>query len=205
MVSRKKAKGKARKAAKAAKNDVTPAVDDHGHNHNQQPHHQQQLESLEEQMERLKILANKNLFTIKQNEFGNLSAYANNFIPKHTLLFAELPALRGQQIENVTQLHEDGIHQCRADDDTYLQNVLGIDASTRESIWALHDQYTETYLPSNHPLYSPNEKRVLGIIKSNAYHSNDEGSRGLYSTISRFNHSCKPNVGYGFNGWEMRL
>ena len=51
MVSRKKAKGKARKAAKAAKNDVTPAVDDiHGHNHNQQPHQQQQLESLEDQM-----------------------------------------------------------------------------------------------------------------------------------------------------------
>ena len=204
MVSRKKAKGKARKAAKAAKNDVTPAVADN--NHNQQPHQQQQqLESLEEQMQRLKILANKNLFTIKQNEFDNLSAYANNFIPKHTLLFAELPALRGQQIENVTQLHEDGIHLCRADDDTYLQNVLGIDASTRESIWELHDQYVDTYVPSNHPLYSPNEKRVLGIIKSNAYHSNDEGSRGLYTTISRFNHSCKPNVGYGFNGWEMRL
>lgn len=199
MVSRKKAKGKARKAAKAAKDGVTPAVDDNGHNHNQQ------LESLAEQMERLKILASKNLFTIKQNEFGNLSAYANNFIPKHTLLFAELPALRGQQIENVTQLHEDGIHQCRADDDTYLQNVLGIDASTRESIWELHDQFVDTYLPSNHPLYSPNEKRVLGIIKSNAYHSNDEGSRGLYTTISRFNHSCKPNVGYGFNRWEMRL
>jgi hypothetical protein len=199
MVSRKKAKGKARKAAKAAKDGVTPAVDDNGHNHNQQ------LESLAEQMERLKILASKNLFTIKQNEFGNLSAYANNFIPKHTLLFAELPALRGQQIENVTQLHEDGIHQCRADDDTYLQNVLGIDASTRESIWELHDQFVDTYLPSNHPLYSPNEKRVLGIIKSNAYHSNDEGSRGLYTAISRFNHSCKPNVGYGFNRWEMRL
>lgn len=204
MVSRKKAKGKARKAAKAAKNDVTPAEDDDGHNQNRQPD-QQQLESLEDQMERLKLLANKHLFIIKQNEFGNLSTYANNFIPKHTLLFAELPALRGQQIENVTQLHEDGIHQCRADDDTYLQNVLGIDASTRESIWELHDQFVDTYLTSNHPLYTPNEKRVLGIIKSNAYHSNDEGSRGLYTTISRFNHSCKPNVGYGFNGWEMRL
>lgn len=145
------------------------------------------------------------LFVIKQNEYGSMSAYAAKFIPKHTLIHYEYPVICGQDIETLTLYHDDLKHQCRADDDTYLQNVLGIDASTRESIWALHDQYTETYLPSNHPLYSPNEKRVLGIIKSNAYHSNDEGSRGLYTTISRFNHSCKPNVGYGFNGWEMRL
>jgi hypothetical protein len=204
MVSRKKAKGKARKAAKEAttKQVVVSSVaeEDDGHQR------RQPQESLEEQMQRLKLLSDKNLFTIKQNEYGNQSAYATEFIPKHTLIFAELPALRGGEIEIATLYNENGTHQCRADDDEFLQNnLLGMDESTRASIWELHDQFIDTYTPSNHPLYSPNEKRLLGIIKSNAYHSNDEGSRGLYPTISRFNHSCKPNVGYGFNGWEMRL
>ena len=89
MVSRKKAKGKARKAAKEATKQVVKssvAEDD--------SHHQHQ-ESLEEQMQRLKLISNKNLFTIKQNEYGNQSAYAAEFIPKHTLIFAEVPAIRG--------------------------------------------------------------------------------------------------------------
>ncbi len=198
MVSRKKAKGKARKATKEATKQaekLSVAVD---------ACHQRQ-ESLEEQLQRLKLLSNKNLFTIKQNEYGNQSAYAAEFIPKHTLLFAELPALRGEQIEAATLYHENGTHQCRADDDAFLKNNIGLDECTRQSIWELHDQFIDTYTPTDHPLFSPDEKRVVGIIKSNAYHSNDEGSRGLYPTISRFNHSCKPNVGYGFNGWEMRL
>jgi hypothetical protein len=189
MVSRKKAKGKARKAAaqEATKQTVVQ-------------------ESLGEQMQRLKLLSDKNLFTVKQNEYGNQSAYATCFIPKHTLIFAELPALRGGEIETASLYNENGTHQCHADDDDFLQNnLLGMDESTRASIWELHDQFIDTYTPTDHPLYSPNEKRLLGIIKSNAYHSNDERSRGLYLTISRFNHSCKPNVGYGFNGWEMRL
>jgi len=199
MVSRKKAKGKARKAAKEATKQVVKsavAEDD--------SHHQQQ-ESLEEQMQRLKLISNKNLFTIKQNEYGNQSAYAAEFIPKHTLIFAEVPAIRGGEIEIATLYNENGTHQCQADDDAFLKNNIGLDDSTRKAIWELHDQFIDTYTPTNHPLYSPDEKRVLGIIKSNAYHSNEEGSRGLYPTISRFNHSCKPNVGYGFNGWEMRL
>ena len=82
---------------------------------------------------------------------------------------------------------------------------LGIDEVTRANIWKLHDQFVNTYPPNNHPLSSPSEKRVVGIIKSNAHHSNDKGSRGLYLIMSRFDHSCKPNLGYGFNGWEMRL
>ncbi len=203
MVSRKKAKGKARKAAKeATKQAEKPSVTVKNASHQQRQH---QLESLEEQLHRLKLISNKNLFSIKQNEYGNQSAYASEFIPKHTLLFAELPVLRGTQIEAITRYHENGTHQCRADDDTFLKNTIGLDESTRQSIWELHDQFIDTYTPTDHPLYSPDEKRVLGIIKSNAYHSNDEGMRGLYPTISRFNHSCKPNVGYGFNGWEMRL
>ena len=147
----------------------------------------------------------QHLFTIKQNEYGNLSVYALDFISKHTLLLSELPVLRGQEIEIVTLLHESGTHQCQADDDAYLQHDLGIDESKCAAIWKLHDQYVDTYTPNNHPLSAPNEKRILGIIKSNAHYSNDEGGRGLYLTMSRFNHSCRPNVGYGFNGWEMRL
>jgi len=150
---------------------------------------------------------NKNsnlLFTIKQNHYGYLSAYATDFIPKHTLIFVELPVLRGHEIETATLHHESGTHQCQADDDAYMID-LGIDELTRASIWELHDQFVNTYAPNNHPLSSPNEKRIVGIVKSNAHHSNDEGSRGLYLTMSRFDHSCKPNVGYGFNGWEMRL
>jgi hypothetical protein len=145
------------------------------------------------------------LFVIKQNEYGNLSVYASVFIPKHTLLLTELPVLRGHEIETVTLRMEAGTYQCQADDDAFMQYDLGIDESTRASIWELHDQFIDTYTPNNHPLFSPNEKRVVGIIKSNAHHSTDEGGRGLYLTMSRFNHSCKPNAGYGFNGWEMRL
>lgn len=202
MVSRKKAKGKARKAAKEATKQAekSSVAVDASHQQRQQPQ-----ESLEEQLQRLKLLSDKNLFTIKQNGDSNKSAYATEFIPKHTLLFAELPVLRGTQIEAATRYHENGTHQCRADDDTFLKNNIGLDERTRQSIWELHDQFIDTYTPNDHPLYSADEKRVLGIIKSNAYHSNDEGSRGLYPTISRFNHSCKPNVGYGFNRWEMRL
>lgn len=153
----------------------------------------------------LEELKNQPLFTIKQNEYGNLSVYALDFIPKHTLLLSELPVLRGHEIDIVTLLHESGTHQCQADDDAYMQHDLGIDESKCASIWDLHDQYVDTYTPNTHPLSAPNEKRILGIIKSNAHYSNDEGGRGLYLTMSRFNHSCRPNVGYGFNGWEMRL
>ena len=198
MVSRKKAKGKARKAAKEATKQAVP-VDV------SQQRTQQQQESLEEQLQRLKLISNKNLFTIKQDEYSNQSVYAAEFIPKHTLIFAELPVLRGNEIEVASLYHENGTHQCRADDDAFLKNNIGLDERARKSIWELHDQFIDTYSPTNHPLYSPDEKRVLGIIKSNAYHSNEEGSRGLYPTISRFNHSCRPNIGYGFNGWEMRL
>ena len=203
MVSRKKAKGKARKAAKeAAKQEAVP-VDTASLQRRQQQ--QQQQESLEEQLQRLKLISNKNLFTIKQDQYSNQSVYAAQFIPKHSLIFAELPVLRGNEIEAASLYHENGTHQCRADDDAFLKNNIGLDECARKSIWELHDQFIDTYTPTNHPLYSPDEKRVLGIIKSNAYHSNEEGSRGLYPTISRFNHSCKPNIGYGFNGWEMRL
>ena len=191
MVSRKKAKGKARKAAKQAVSGSAGT--------------KPQEESLGDRMQRLKLLSDKNLFTIKQTDDGNRSAYATKHLPKNTLIFAEMPILRGGEIELATRYNENGTHKCRADDDAFLENIVGLDECARKPIWELHDQFIDTYTASDHPLYSPGEKRVLGIIKSNAYHSNDEGSRGLYPTISRFNHSCKPNIGYGFNGWEMRL
>ena len=75
------------------------------------------------------------------------------------------------------------MHQCQADDDANLID-LGVDELTRASIWELHDQFVNTYVPNKHPLSSPNEKRIVGIINSNARHSNDEGSRGFYTNGS---------------------
>ena len=48
-------------------------------------------------------------------------------------------------------------------------------------------------------------KRDYGILKSNVYFSTDEHSHGLYPIAARLNHSCAPNVGYGFDGWKMRM
>ena len=123
------------------------------------------------------------LFVIKQNEYGSMSAYAAKFIPKHTLIHYEYPVICGQDIETLTLYHDDLKHQCSADDDSYLMNELGLDEETRDSIWQLHDQYVNTNASNNHPLSSPNEKRIVGIIRSNAHHSNDEGGRGLYITM----------------------
>jgi len=122
------------------------------------------------------------LFVIKQNEYGN-TAYAAKFIPKHTLIHYEYPVICGQDIETLTLYHDDLKHQCQADDDAYLMDELALDDETRASIWQLHDQFVNTYASNYHPLSSPNEKRIVGIIKSNAHHSNDEGGRGLYITM----------------------
>lgn len=123
------------------------------------------------------------LFVIKHNEYGNMSAYAATFIPKHTLIHYEYPVICGQDIETLTLYHDDLKHQCQAYDDAYLMEELGLDEKTCDSIWKLHDQYINTYASNYHPLSSPNEKRIVGIIKSNAHHSNDEGGRGLYITM----------------------
>lgn len=123
------------------------------------------------------------LFVIKQNEYGSMSAYAAKFIPKHTLIHYEYPVICGQDIETLTLYHDNYKHQCMADDDAYLMHELGLDEETRDSIWQLHDQYINTYASNYHPLSSPNEKRIVGIIKSNAHHSNEEGGRGLYITM----------------------
>ena len=124
------------------------------------------------------------LFVIKQNdEYGNMSAYAAKFIPNHTQIQYENPVICGQDIETLTLYHDDLKHQCQADDDAYLMDELALDDETRASIWQLHDQFVNTYASNYHPLSSPNEKRIVGIIKSNAHHSNDEGGRGLYITM----------------------
>ena len=75
------------------------------------------------------------------------------------------------------------MHQCQADDDANLID-LGIDELTRASNWELHDQFVNTYAPNKHPLNIIAERETDSRyhIKSNARHSNDEGSRGLYTS-----------------------
>ena len=145
------------------------------------------------------------MFTIKQDEHGSYSAYATQFIPKRTVILVESPVLCGDDIETAYSQYENGHHQCQADDKSCLQSIDLNKEDAPCAIWELHDQFINTYTKNmnNHPLYSPEEKRLYGIIRSNAYRS--KGGLGLYPTISRYNHSCMPNVGYDFKGWDMCL
>lgn len=77
----------------------------------------------------------------------------------------------------------------------FLREQIGLNHIQRRAIWGLVDQFH----------HSEGEKRLCGVIKSNAYLSTDEGGLGLYPTIARFNHSCSPNLAYGFDGWTMRV
>lgn len=141
-------------------------------------------------------------FTIQPNpNHGGQSPYAKQFIPRHTIILLELPYICGNDIDTLTHRHHDGIIACQADDDAFLREQVGLDEEQRRTIWDLHDQFVDV------AKFNPNgdEKRLLGIIKTNAYLSTDMGGLGLYPIISRFNHSCTPNVGYGFDGWQVRM
>ncbi|GFH47568.1 hypothetical protein CTEN210_04043 [Chaetoceros tenuissimus] len=136
------------------------------------------------------------IFEVKQSASG-LGAYALKFLPKWTLILVEDPYLFGKDIDNINDLYKDGKLTSQHDDDCYLQNVLGFDSEKRRRIWQMHDQFVGTY--------ATNQKRLFGILKSNVYFSTDEHSHGLYPIAARLNHSCCPNVGYGFDGWKMRM
>ena len=139
---------------------------------------------------------------ILQEEYGieynpdYFGTFCKKRIPRDTLLLVEEPYLCGEEIDGVIALHESGQLESQTDDDDYLVQTIKLQNYQREEIWSLHDQFTST---------NNDEKRLLGVIKSNAYWSTDCHGLALYPLISRLNHSCKPNIGYGFDGWKMRL
>eukprot|EP00956_Cyclotella_meneghiniana_P015285 scaffold23234_cov67-Cyclotella_meneghiniana.AAC.5 len=126
------------------------------------------------------------------------AAFATQDIPKHTLILAEEPLLSGIQVKNALKLYEDNESTNQDDDIKYLTNECELDDTQIHRIWRMHDQYIHTY--------DTPEKRLWGIIYSNAFYSTDKQFEpGLYPTAARINHSCSPNVGYEFNGWSIRM
>lgn len=145
-------------------------------------------------------------FVVKEAPGQGLGAYATRLLPKFTLILVEEPLLRGDEIENAYRAHMEGIHSNHNDDECYLRDVVGLGQAERGRVWRLHDQFLNTYVnPSEVVHSSSGEKRLFGIIKSNAYLSTDQNALGIYPTAARLNHSCSPNVSYGFDGWKMRM
>lgn len=137
------------------------------------------------------------LFVIRQSAVG-FGAFALRDISCHTLILTEEPILTSEQVTNATKLHEDEIHQCQADDIKYLAETCKLSTEKMDRLWQMHDQYIDND--------GRGEKRLWGIIKSNAFYSTDKKfAPGVYPTAARLNHSCSPNVGYDFNGWTMRM
>jgi hypothetical protein len=139
------------------------------------------------------------IFTVKHTIHG-LGAFADRFLPRLTLILVEDPIIRGEEISRAKGLHKNGSHIRWEDDDRYLREVIGLNPTSMHRLWKMHDQFVSTY--SNPHL---NEKRLYGIIESNAFFSTDENKLGLYPIAARLNHSCSPNVGYGFDGWKLRM
>lgn len=126
------------------------------------------------------------------------AAFATQDIPRHTLILTEEPLISGDQVKNALALYEDNKSTSQDDDIMYLTNECNLDANQMQRIWQMHDQYVHTY--------DTPEKRLWGIIYSNAFYSTDKQfAPGLYPTAARLNHSCSPNVGYEFNGWSIRV
>ena len=148
-------------------------------------------------------MAEKNLFSVKSSPTCDLGCIANCFIPRHTVVLIEMPILFGEGIRKSFAYHRDGTHACQMDDDMFLALECGLDDETRDTLWELHDQFI--------PTYKIQEKRVYGIIKSNAFTNSamvpyETVPQGLYPIGSRMNHSCSPNVGYDFvDGWNIRM
>lgn len=117
---------------------------------------------------------------------------ASKDIAQHTLIHKERLALQGQDIWNALEKHQSGEHQSPQDDDRYLEAILS--PHQRQQLWRLHDQR-----------YSP--ARLVGIIYSNAFSNADLGEEPcmFLGATSRFNHSCRPNVGMDFSGYDIRL
>ena len=137
------------------------------------------------------------LFVIRQSSVG-FGAFALRDIPCHTLILTEEPILTDEQVTNATKMHEDGTHQCQADDIKYLTESCELSSEKMGRLWQMHDQYIDRD--------AQGEKRLWGIIKSNAFYSTDKQfAPGVYPTAARLNHSCSPNVGYDFSGWTMRM
>jgi hypothetical protein len=165
-------------------------------------HENQSSINLEEEEEHV-----GDFFTVKKTLDSGLGAYATRFLPRFTLILIEEPVLRGEELANAKIFHQNGTHSCQHDDEYYLRDVVGVDDTSRCRLWKMHDQYVKTYSNTStdidHSLLE--EKRLFGIIESNAFFSTDENSLGLYPIAARLNHSCSPNVGYGFDGWTIRM
>jgi hypothetical protein len=146
-------------------------------------------------------------FTVKKTLGSGLGAYATRLLPRFTLVLVEEPILCGVELINAKSFHQNGTHACQHDDENYLRDVVGLDDSSRRRLWKMHDQYVNTYIHSSTDIDHSRveEKRLLGIIESNAYCSTDENALGLYPIAGRMNHSCSPNMGYGFDGWTIRM
>lgn len=141
-----------------------------------------------------------NYFTVKYTQNSGFGAFATVPIKKLTLILVEDPILRGEEIVTAKIAHRNGSHVCQMDDEYYLRDVVGLNDVTRYRLWKMHDQFVGAYETPN-----SNEKRLYGIIESNAFFSTDENKLGLYPIAARLNHSCKPNCGYGFDGFTLRL
>ena len=137
------------------------------------------------------------LFVVRQSAVG-FGAFALRDIPCFTLILTEEPILTGEQVATAAKLHEDESHQCQADDIKYLTETCKLSTENMDRLWQMHDQYIGND--------GRGEKRLWGIIKSNAFYSTDKQfAPGVYPTAARLNHSCSPNVGYDFSGWTMRM
>jgi len=120
--------------------------------------------------------------------------FAKKDIPKHTLIHQEEPLLKSNDIWKALEGYESGEHATRQDDDDYLQHSVGLASEQQEQLWKLHDQRHDP-------------PRLMGLIYSNGFSNSDQSREPcLYGgATSRFNHSCRPNVGMDFSGWTIRL
>jgi SET domain len=147
-----------------------------------------------------------------------VGCFARCDIPRHTIIWIETaPLLSGELLETALQRHESGQHNSQEDDDMFLQNNdhFTVSIQQRYLLWQMHDQYIPHYrrhrsgsgCGRGHPpsTTTTTEKRIWGIFYSNAFYNDDMQCSALYYTASKFNHSCSPNVGYDFDGWNMRL
>ena len=147
------------------------------------------------------------LFTVRQSPTSNLGAFANRDLPRLTVILIEEPIIYGDQIRKALEFHKNGTHSSQVDDEMFLALECGVDDATRERVWSMHDQFIPTYSDA-----SQGEKRLFGVIKSNAFTNGMTASgtskppQGLYQLAARLNHSCSPNVGFDFvQGNKIRM
>lgn len=126
--------------------------------------------------------------------FSYFGCIATEDIPKHTLIHKERYTLQGQDIWTALEKYERGDHSTKEEDSRYLLEELGLTEQQSRRLWCLHDQRHDT-------------PRLMGIVYSNGFSNSDLGREPcLFSgATSRFNHSCRPNVGMDFAGYDIRL